>query len=200
MLVVPYVPGELFLPGHLSSTSHSLFRCSRMLGLRPMFPHQLTHVAGDSHPSPEYKVTMQERIEGFHGEHEFLSNFVPARVVLSGVTYPTVEHAYQAAKSLDLSERVVIEKARGPGQAKKLGQLIQCRPDWEAVKEDIMRDLLIQKFAQPAYAELLLATGDAYLEETNWWKDRYWGVCKGTGLNRLGHLLMEIRADLRGIA
>jgi len=142
---------------------------------------------------------MPERIEGFHGEYEFLSNFVPARVFLSGVSYPTVEHAYQAAKSLDVNERIIIEKARGPGQAKKLGRLIDCRPDWEDVKEEIMRELLIQKFGQPHFMELLLATGDAYLEETNWWKDTYWGVCKGKGLNRLGHLLMEIREHLKEI-
>ena len=142
---------------------------------------------------------MPERIEGFHGDYEFLSNFVPAKVVLSGVQYPTVEHAYQAAKSLDVNERIIIEKARGPGQAKKLGQLVDCRPDWEDVKEPIMKELLMQKFSQPKFADLLLATGDAYLEETNWWKDRYWGVCNGTGRNRLGHLLMEIRSDLREI-
>jgi len=140
-----------------------------------------------------------ERIEGFKGEFEFLSNFVPVRVVLSGVEYPSVEHAYQAAKSLDVNERLIIQKAKSPGQAKKLGRLITMRSDWEDVKEHIMRELLIQKFAQPQFMELLLATGDAYLEETNWWKDRYWGVCKGKGLNRLGYLLMEIRSYLKDI-
>lgn len=142
---------------------------------------------------------MQKRIEGFHGEYEFLSNFVPARVVLSGVQYATVEHAYQAAKSLDVGERIIIEKARGPGHAKRLGQLIDCRPDWEDVKEAIMKELLMQKFSQPKFMELLLATGDAYLEETNWWKDVYWGVCNGKGKNRLGHILMEIRTHLQEI-
>jgi len=140
-----------------------------------------------------------ERIEGFKGEFEFLSNFAPVRVVLSGVEYPTVEHAYQAAKSLDVNERLIIQKAKSPGQARKLGRLITMRPDWEDVKEHVMRDLLIQKFAQPRFMEPLLATGDAYLEETNWWKDRYWGVYKGKGLNRLGYLLMEIRSYLKDI-
>jgi ribA/ribD-fused uncharacterized protein len=140
-----------------------------------------------------------KRIEGFRGEFEFLSNFVPARVVLSGVVYCTVEHAYQAAKSLDVNERLIIEKAKSPGQAKKLGRLLTIRSDWEDVKESIMRELLIQKFAQSKFMEQLLATGDAYIEETNWWKDRYWGVYKGKGLNRLGYLLMEIRGYLKEI-
>lgn len=139
------------------------------------------------------------RIEGFHNEFEFLSNFVPARVILDGVAYSTVEHAYQAAKSLDLNERIIIQKARGPGQAKKLGQLLTCREDWETVKEHVMFELLIQKFSKSPFLEQLLATGDAYLEETNWWKDTFWGVCNGKGKNRLGHLLMEIRSHIQEI-
>ena len=142
---------------------------------------------------------MPERIEGFKGPYEFLSNFVHARVVLSGVTYPTVEHAFQAAKSLDVIERTIIEKAKGPGHAKRLGRLLNCRPDWEDVKERVMRELLSQKFSQPHFMELLLSTGDAYLEETNWWNDKYWGVCNGKGKNRLGHILMDIRTDLKAI-
>jgi predicted NAD-dependent protein-ADP-ribosyltransferase YbiA (DUF1768 family) len=62
-----------------------------------------------------------------------------------------------------------------------------------------MRDLLIQKFSQDPFKAALLATGDAYLEETNHWGDVYWGVCNGVGQNRLGHALMEIRADLMSI-
>jgi len=140
-----------------------------------------------------------EKIEGFHNQFDFLSNFVPARVILDGVAYPTVEHAYQAAKSLDVNERIIIEKARGPGQAKKLGQLLTCREDWEDIKERVMFELLIQKFGKSPFLEQLLATGDAYIEETNWWKDTYWGVCNGKGKNRLGHLLMEIRAHIKEI-
>lgn len=140
-----------------------------------------------------------ERIEGFQGEFRFLSNFVPCRVKLDGVFYPSVEHAYQAAKSLNVEERIILEKARGPRHAKRLGQLITKRPDWDDVKEDIMRDLLIQKFSQPHFMKLLLSTGDAYLEETNTWKDIYWGVYQEKGLNRLGCILMDIRADIRKI-
>ena len=140
-----------------------------------------------------------ERIEGFCGDNRFLSNFAPVRVALDGVIYPTVEHAYQAAKSLDTDERIMIRKARGPGDAKRLGRIINIRPDWLDVRDRIMTELLMQKFSQPEYMNLLLATGDAYLEETNKWKDVYWGVCAGKGLNHLGRILMQIRSDLREI-
>ena len=136
-------------------------------------------------------------ILGFHNEHRFMSNFEPARVQLDGVWYPTTEHAYQAAKTLDLAERRTIQLAKTAGQAKKLGQLVTKRADWENVKEKVMYDLLVQKFALEPYKEQLLATGNAYLEETNTWGDTYWGVCKGQGKNRLGYLLMEVRQVLR---
>ena len=45
--------------------------------------------------------------------------------------------------------------------------------------------------------EKLLATGDAYLEETNHWHDTFWGVCKGKGQNHLGKILMEVREELK---
>ena len=59
-----------------------------------------------------------------------------------------------------------------------------------------MYDLLKQKFSNPVYKELLLSTGNAYLEETNTWNDCFWGVCNGEGLNNLGKSLMILRNDL----
>jgi hypothetical protein len=66
------------------------------------------------------------------------------------------------------------------------------------VKEDVMREALRAKFAQyPALRELLLTTGDAELIESTA-NDRYWGDGgDGTGRNRLGVLLMELRTELR---
>ena len=48
---------------------------------------------------------------------EFLSNFSPAVVQYRGVKYRTVEHAYQAAKTLVFAERTQIQKA--PTQSRK---------------------------------------------------------------------------------
>jgi predicted NAD-dependent protein-ADP-ribosyltransferase YbiA (DUF1768 family) len=39
----------------------------------------------------------------------------------------------------------------------------------------------------------LIETGDMYLEETNHWGDKYYGVCDGEGLNVLGQILMLVR-------
>jgi ribA/ribD-fused uncharacterized protein len=135
-------------------------------------------------------------IDRFHGDHGWLSNFWPSPIELDGATYPTVEHAFQAAKTLDLEAREPIRQTTSPGQAKRLGRKVLLRPDWEQVKVEIMRGLLRKKFADPSLAALLRATGDRELIEGNTWNDRFWGVCRGAGKNWLGRLLMEIRSEL----
>ena len=137
-------------------------------------------------------------IDSFRGEYRFLSNFYPAAVELYGETYPTVEHAYQAAKTNDPAARERIRWAQRPGDAKRLGQSVQIRSDWESVKVDVMRGLLVKKFSDRRLADMLLKTGDEELVEGNYWGDRFWGVCGGDGDNWLGRLLMEVRRELRG--
>jgi ribA/ribD-fused uncharacterized protein len=140
---------------------------------------------------------MSKTVNGFFGEFRFLSNFTPALVRLGGCVYPSIEHAYQAAKSTDSDLRLAFQNtALTSGQAKRLGKTLIVRPDWEDIKLKVMLGLLRQKFAKPQYAQLLLATtGD--LVETNTWGDRYWGVCNGLGSNHLGKLLMQVRDELR---
>lgn len=135
-------------------------------------------------------------ITRFAAEYRWLSNFALAVVQLDGVSYPTVEHAYQAAKTLDISERNQISSCASPGEAKRAGRHVTLRGDCESVKVSVMRELLRQKFSIPKYALLLTATGDAMLIEGNNWGDTFWGICRGEGQNRLGRLLMSIRHEL----
>lgn len=140
----------------------------------------------------------RDAIEGFFGEHRWLSNFWPARVTLDGVEYQTLEHAYVAAKTLDSKLREQVRACATPGEAKRLGRTFALRADWDAVKLDVMLMLLREKFRDPALRAKLLATGDARLTEVNHWGDVYWGVCRGAGANHLGRLLMRVRDELRG--
>lgn len=137
-------------------------------------------------------------INAFVGRWRFLSNFAPVDVELDGLTYPSVEHAYQAAKTLDRAERGPIAHAQTAGIAKRLGRRVTMRPDWDTIKRDVMLDLLRQKFAKTYMGVKLLATGNAVLIEGNTWGDTYWGVCLGEGKNHLGLLLMQVRSELRG--
>lgn len=136
-------------------------------------------------------------IDSFRGEYDFLSNFHLWRVEFEGLVYPSVEHAFQAAKSHDPAVRREIRAAGSCGKAKSLGRRCELRPDWEAVKLGVMERLLHSKFSDPVLREKLLATGDARLEEGNTWNDTFWGVCRGHGKNHLGKLLMRVRQDLR---
>ena len=139
---------------------------------------------------------MSKVIDQFRGKFHWLSNFYNCPVPFEGLTFSNSEAAFQAAKTLDMEER---EKFVGlsPLIAKRKGRRVKLRSDWEAVKIEVMRQVLKCKFTQnPELGEKLIATGDAELIEGNNWRDFYWGVCNGKGQNHLGKLLMEVRAEL----
>lgn len=139
-------------------------------------------------------------IDRFDGtQYSFLSNFYTAYVVWEGIKYPTSEHAYQAAKTLNLELRknVFGDMNSSPALAKRDGRKIELRSDWESVKIDVMREIVRIKFqTHPKLAEKLLATGNEELVEGNTWGDRFWGQVDGVGENWLGKILMEVREEL----
>ncbi len=139
------------------------------------------------------------KIDSFSGTNRFLSNFYPAIVLLDDMEHATVEHAYQAAKTLSLLGRELIRTAPSAAAAKRLGKEAELRTDWPVVKQAVMLDLLRQKFRHSHLRELLDATGCAELVEGNHWGDTFWGVCRGKGLNWLGRLLMQVRDENREI-
>jgi ribA/ribD-fused uncharacterized protein len=140
---------------------------------------------------------MADRIDSFKDEYLWLSNFFRCSVVYKDEEYASVEHAYQAAKTFDMSWHGAIKRAATPAEAKRIGKQVPRRPDWDLVKLDLMLMLLRQKFSSPKLSEMLLNTGDAELVEGNSWHDEFWGVCNGKGQNNLGRLLMQVRDELR---
>lgn len=118
---------------------------------------------------------MSNDIDKFAGKYRFLSNFYSVEVEYEGVKYSSTEHAFQAAKTLDLGHRRRVRTASSPAQAKRLGRQVSLRPDWEQMKDAIMLDLNRQKFKGSHLRKKLLDTGDAQLIEGNTWGDRYWG-------------------------
>lgn len=141
-------------------------------------------------------------INDFHKEYNFLSNFFDSPIFEEGIFYPTVEHYFQAMKTLNPVERKGIAHAATPSIAKQLGRQVTLRKDWEQVKDQVMEHALHIKFANPDLKNKLLATEPEYLEEGNWWHDNYWGVCycskcQNRGKNHLGHILMALRKELK---
>lgn len=142
----------------------------------------------------------------------FLSNFARYPVTVFGRTWPTSEHAYQGCKTFDEAVRNAIWSASSPAKAAVIGRTCKIVPEWEdtvlgsslvlpgevRVKDTIMYEVVRAKFEQnEGIRSDLLATGDAKLVEASP-RDAYWGWgCNHQGLNKLGHILMIVRDELR---
>ncbi|MBD5634850.1 MAG: NADAR family protein [Candidatus Eremiobacteraeota bacterium] len=139
----------------------------------------------------------EREITEFVREYAFLSNHYALPIRFDDALWPTVEHAFQAQRTLDATERDTIRRADSPGKAKRLARGFAHRDDWDSVKEDVMLALLRIKFADPEMRMLMIETGDRGLVEGNRPGDAYWGRSGGVGCNRLGQLLMQVRDELR---
>lgn len=128
------------------------------------------------------------------------SNFSAHGFELDGLYWPTSEHYFQAQKFVGTPHAEEIRQARTPKEAAEMGRerYRPLRPDWEAVKDGVMRRAVRRKFeAHAGIRAVLLGTGDEELVEATS-GDYYWGCgTNGTGKNRLGQILMELRAQLR---
>ena len=142
----------------------------------------------------------------FKDEYAFLSNFYPAEVEYEGIKYPTSEHAYQASKTMDEMQRNILSQLDTPGKAKRYGNNVDLRPDWNNIRIDMMTKIVRTKFlAHIDLATKLLETGNMELVEGNKHKDRFWGKVlnestgEWEGENHLGIILMDIRKEFRNI-
>ncbi|KAF0814963.1 N-glycosidase YbiA [Andreprevotia sp. IGB-42] len=126
------------------------------------------------------------------------SNFAPYPIMLDGLTWPTSEHYFQAAKLIHAADKAAVHQAPTPFLAAQIGRerTRPILPDWNQVKDGVMATALAAKFVQhPAIGEILLSTGDALLVEHTV-NDAYWGDGgDGRGRNRLGYLLMDLRGS-----
>lgn len=136
-------------------------------------------------------------------EFRFLSNFYMSEFLdPEGNSWRSVEHYYQAWKSLDPNVRALIAGAPDCRTAKKLGndkRVLELTEDWPIRKDVVMLDAVRMKFGQsPELTEMLLATDGFDLVEYAPWGDTYWGVDKNyEGQNKLGKILMRVRQELK---
>jgi GTP cyclohydrolase II len=145
-------------------------------------------------------------IRFYHSDQPWgeLSNFSRHAVFIGDRMWPTVEHFYQAQKFVGTPHEEAIRCCQTPMLAKMHAAGLTAehrRQDWQTVKEAVMLEGLRAKFRQhPDLAERLLRSGDRLLVEHTR-NDTYWGDGgDGTGKNRLGSLLMQVRAEVRRVA
>src|ERR1051326_7538331 len=100
-------------------------------------------------------------MNNFVGGRAFLSNcyIVEGGIEYGGVLYPSVENAFQAAKTLNPEERKLFETAAAT-QARRLGQKVAMRERWDYHRVNVMQELIRIKFEDPELREKLLTTGD----------------------------------------
>lgn len=145
----------------------------------------------------KFMIKIRKPITSFSGAYRFLSNFYPAEILVEFIMYPTVEHAYQAMKTLDVKERKKVALLEKPGDVKRYGRTLRLREDWDVVKLTVMKNLCTQKFDFYSLRKKLLDTYPLELIEGNTWGDTFWGQCPlGNGENHLGKILMKVREEL----
>lgn len=131
-----------------------------------------------------------DHIHYFNGIYRFLSNFF---IEPDGTN---VEQEFQREKCADPKQWPMFDRL-GPREAKRLGRQVKLRPDWDAIKLDVMYALVKRKFDDHwELGRALLDTQPAILEEGNTWGDTYWGVVDGIGHNHLGRILMRVREQV----
>jgi ribA/ribD-fused uncharacterized protein len=160
-------------------------------------------VVGNEYKAGDWQKIAQHddnNVKGFFGDYRYLSNFFNSPVYYEGLLYRSSEAAYQAAKLLP-HFRPALQSVPS-ATAKKIwktfgeGSLYDSFPEeWDERKYDVMSVVVFDKFYRNKFLRTeLLNTGHKYLEESNWWKDSYWGVdVKAGGLNMLGKILMNVR-------
>lgn len=135
------------------------------------------------------------RFDQHDGGHSYLANDYPAPITVDGDTFPTIEHAYWALATSDLDAREKIMHAPTAREARKIGQGVPLRPNWNTVRPAVMLRLVREKVRQhPDLAARLLTTGDGRLINGVDFS-RYWGSSQ-QGRNWLGRILELVRAEL----
>lgn len=134
-----------------------------------------------------------------HEQYGEFSNFSDHGFILDGKWWKTAEHYFQAQKFSDQNYIEKIRNCNNPKEASVLGQNrnIPIKTNWDQIKDDIMRKVVLKKFqTHTKLANLLVCTKEENIVE-NSPHDYYWGCGENhTGKNMLGTILMEVRQVL----
>lgn len=144
------------------------------------------------------------------GEYRNFSNMSEHRIEIDSITYPSVEHYFQAMKAKEFKDDDMYEKiikAKTAKAVKALGKKVKGfeKEIWDSKKDEIMFRGIKSKFVQhPELRKQLEETGSRVIGEADA-RNTYWGIgtsmasekskhpSKWRGQNRIGKMLMELR-------
>ena len=150
---------------------------------------------------------LEDKAIVFQSQHSPLSNLYPCNIIYRGEVFLSSEAAYQYTRAITCGferEAHLIKKAeRRAFKVKLLGRNVKSTREWEDTCEQVMREILVEKFRRNSFCKkFLIETGDRALFEGT--GDRTWGCglpiskadqisFKNPGKNLLGHVLEEVR-------
>jgi hypothetical protein len=138
-------------------------------------------------------------IREFKGEYRWLSNMYPCKIVLRGIEYPSVEHAFQSEKNESNEWKLYCSREINPKKVKLKSKRIDLVENWNEKRVIVMEFCIDKKFSQEPFKTKLIETGNEEIQEGNHWGDIFWGVDlkSNKGKNVLGKIIMEKRRKLQ---
>ena len=146
----------------------------------------------------------------FQSQHSPLSNLYPCNIIYRGEVFLSSEAAFQYTRAKICGferEAQLIKAERRAFKVKLIARRIRSTKEWEEMSEQVMREILLEKFKRNKFcAQVLVTTGERSLFEGT--GDKRWGCGipiskanlishKNPGKNVLGHLLEEVRRVLK---
>lgn len=133
------------------------------------------------------------------GEHPLSNLFkLETPIVFRGISFDTVENAYQWAKATEHGEFYLAEQIKNKTAKKAMfmGKKIKTSEKWEKSKVHLMTKLvLLKKESCKEYRDFLLSSTTAILVENTY--HPFWGKGENNkGKNMLGVIHTEIRENM----
>jgi hypothetical protein len=143
-----------------------------------------------------------EHFVGFYNrEFYLLDNFSAFSIKVDGITFPTVEHAYQAAKFVVSCPKtyMLVREAPSAYDAQRIAREFVDRrdPKFDEYKIQLMEKLLRAKLEQHPHVrnKLLRTRGHTIAEDSP--DNDFWGIgANRNGKNIMGKLWMKLRDEI----
>jgi len=127
------------------------------------------------------------------GDLAWLRSDYRQSICVGGITFPTLEHAYQASKTKDRAIKQQIADTDSVREARKIGRSCPMADDFD--RQNVMERLQRLKFSDKELGLQLAKTGSAEIVMEGY--NNFWGTGDGSGQNVQGEILETIRSELQ---